>query len=145
MKYEIYEVDLSYYEAICQVWEETGLPLRPKGRDSKSALEKQLKSGVVNFLGAFVEQELVGIVLLSHDSRKGWINRLAVKPHYQRQGIAKKLVHASEEFFERLGIKIVAVLIEEDKTNSFKLFRSAGYHIWNEEIIYATKRKSEDT
>ncbi|MFX0211945.1 MAG: GNAT family N-acetyltransferase, partial [Candidatus Hodarchaeota archaeon] len=133
MKVDIYEIDLSYYEAICQVWREAGLPIRPKGRDSETALEKQLQSGVVNFLGAFIEQELVGIVLLSHDSRKGWINRLAVKPQFQRQGIAKNLIQASEVFFERLGIEIVAVLIEEDKVNSLKLFREVGYHMWNGE------------
>ena len=50
------------------------------------------------FIGAFADGKLVGIVVATHDGRKGWINRLAVHPDYRRRGIAKKLIEEAEEY-----------------------------------------------
>jgi ribosomal protein S18 acetylase RimI-like enzyme len=70
---------------------------------------------------------LVGVVLGSHDGRKGWINRLAVRPEYRRRGVALRLIAACEEAIRAHGIEIVCALVEEPNTASRAVFTHAGF------------------
>lgn len=115
------------YPAVLALARSSGLPLRPRGRESRAAFGRQLRSNRAWYLGAFDGPRLVGIVLGTHDSRKGWINRLAVHPSYRRRGIARRLVRACEDALRRQGIEIFAALVEPDNTGSAAFFRSLGY------------------
>jgi hypothetical protein len=61
-----------------ELWQEAGIHYRPGGRESRSHLAKELEGGQAIFLVAVAEGKVVGVVLGTHDGRKGWINRLAV-------------------------------------------------------------------
>jgi len=115
------------YQAIISVWREAGLPFRQKGRESLESYLTQLKDEHINIVGAFAGEKMVGVVVGSHDGRKGWVNRLAVVPRMQNQGIAGKLVAIVEEFFQNQGIKMYAALINEDNEASINLFQKLGY------------------
>ncbi|MHA1591878.1 MAG: GNAT family N-acetyltransferase, partial [Candidatus Heimdallarchaeaceae archaeon] len=82
---------------IIDLWKKTGLPIRPKGRDAPENLTTQLDEPNLWILVAEESGEIVGVVLVTHDTRKGWINRLATKPSRTREGIAAKLLHAAEK------------------------------------------------
>jgi N-acetylglutamate synthase len=126
------------------LWKLSGLPVRPKGRDSVSHLEKEMKNSCSIFLKAVDDSEkIVGAVLGTHDGRKGWINRLAVHPDFRNQGIAWMLVLAVEEKLKELGIHIVSALIEDYNTVSMKTFEKLGY-VRHDDIVYFSKRESED-
>jgi ribosomal protein S18 acetylase RimI-like enzyme len=86
----------------------------------------------------------VGVVLGTHDGRRAWVNRLAVTPAYQRQGVARRLVREVEARADALGIDIVAALIESDNENSLAFFREIEY-LHSEEVEYVSKRRSPDT
>jgi len=81
----------------------------------------------------------VGVVLGTHDGRKGWINRLAVHPDYRRTHIASRLVRTCEHGLGEQGIQIFAALIEPDNAASKAVFRSLGYEI--QPMLYV-RRKS---
>ena len=59
-------------------------------------MEKEIKSGQAIFLVAVADKRIAGVVLGTHDGRKGWINRLAVAKEFRRQKVASKLVTAVE-------------------------------------------------
>jgi len=59
-------------------------------------MAKELKAGQAIFLVAAADQRIAGVVLGTHDGRKGWINRLAVAKDFRRQNIASKLVATLE-------------------------------------------------
>ncbi|MCI2424850.1 GNAT family N-acetyltransferase [Candidatus Acetothermia bacterium] len=128
------------YEALCALWKEAGLPFKPNGRDQQEKIAQQIESPCSIFLAAEQEGEFVGVILGTHDSRKGWINRLAVSPRYQQQGIATRLVSAVEEQLREQGIEIIAVLIEDWNKISLRLFERLGY-MRHDDIVYYTKRK----
>jgi ribosomal protein S18 acetylase RimI-like enzyme len=96
------------------------------------------------FLVAESGGDLVGVVLGTHDGRRGWINRLAVAPAHQRRGIAGRLVREVESRVEALGIEIVAAIIESENEVSLGFFQAIGY-VHNPEIEYVSKRRSADT
>ncbi len=120
----------------------SGLQPRTEGRDSRTAIRRQLAARGNRYLGAFDEDCLVGTLLGTQDTRKVWINRLAVHPAYRRRGIAKRLIRACERAFRAEGLEMFAALIEPDNETSEKVFRSAGYDIVP--ILYARKKLHRD-
>jgi len=140
---EIRKLTIRNYEEIIKLWSRAKLPFKPKGRDSRDAMAAQMKANPDFFLGAFEDSRLVGVVILSCDLRKGWINRLAVDPNHQRHGIAKALVDEAEKVLRKHGAKIFCALVEDDNVASKEFFKKCGY-VEHRDIIYFSKRDSEE-
>lgn len=135
---------LEDYDRLMALWLRAGLhSLRPNGRDSREALARQLQSGVQTILGLELDDRLIGAVVATHDSRKGWINRLAVDPDFRRQGWGRRLIQATEETLHSQGITVIAALVESDNPASLSLFRQAGYIEIDPGIHYLSKRESD--
>ncbi len=115
------------YAELCDVWRAAGLSVRPHGRDAEPEFRKQLARFASCYLAAEIDGRIVGVVLGTHDVRKGWINRLAVRPQYRQRGIARRLVEACEQALVAEGIEIIAALVEEGNEPSARLFASQGY------------------
>lgn len=128
------------YPAIVRLWEAAGLSTRPAGRDAESAFLHQLQHFPTAYLLAEHDGRVVGVILGTHDQRKGWINRLAVHPDYRRRGMALRLIAACEQALHRLGIGIVAALIERENDTSSAAFRAAGY-VNDVPVHYFRKRR----
>jgi ribosomal protein S18 acetylase RimI-like enzyme len=142
----IRELGIADYEALLALWQASSLhTLRPHGRDSRAAIARQLATGVMTVLGLEVDAALVGAVLVTHDSRKGWINRLTVHPLHRRRGYGSLLVAGAERVLRDLGITVIAVLIEADNDASLSLFRSAGYAETFGGVHYLSKRETADS
>ena len=139
----IREFRIEDYENIVALWDSAKLSYRPRGRDSPERIGQELKKGNAIFLVAEVRGRLAGSVLGTHDGRKGWINRLAVCPEFRRQSIARRLVDEVESRLSRLGIEVIACLIEGWNTTSMQVFERLGYERYPG-IAYFSKRKSRD-
>ena len=119
------------------------MPFKPKGRDSKQAIRKQMTDSPDLLIGAFHRGKMVGIVIGSFDKRmKGWINRLAVDPEYRRQKIAWRLVKEAEGALGKHGVMVFCALIEMPNEGSSRLFQKLGYRV-HQDISYFSKRKSK--
>ncbi len=129
----------SEYNSLIHIWEKSSLPYKPEGRDSKDNIKKQLQMNNNRFFVAEIEEELVGVIIASHNGRKGWVNRLAVLPKFRGKGIAASLMKRSEDYFLSNNIKIFACLIEDWNDNSEKFFLNKKY-IKHKDIIYYTKK-----
>lgn len=124
--------------AALAIWHEAGLPIRPSGRDAVGALAVELSGGRTVLLGATVGAELCGVALATDDGRKGFINRLAVRPGWRRRGVARALVEECERLFRGRAILLVACLIEEHNEGSLALFADAGYEV-RRDVLYLRK------
>ncbi|HYT01042.1 MAG TPA: GNAT family N-acetyltransferase [Thermoplasmata archaeon] len=138
MAIRIHPLRLSDYDAMIELFRICGLDPRTRGRDAKAAIARQLRSNRAKYLGAFEGTRLVGTVLGTHDTRKGWINRLAVHPACRRRGLASRLVRACEQALRREGIEMFAALIETDNDSSKAVFETLGYEILP--MIYARRK-----
>ncbi len=143
MEMTVRKFRLEDYDQVMELWQLCGLPLKPRGRDNREEISRQLEKPQVIFLVAEAGDRVVGTVLATHDGRKGWINRLAVDPAYRRRGLAQMLVRLAEEELEKAGLKMFAALIEEDNQASIRLFEKLGYE-FHPEIKYFTRKKSSD-
>ncbi|HNX47608.1 MAG TPA: GNAT family N-acetyltransferase [Methanomassiliicoccales archaeon] len=131
------------YAQVVDIWIRSGLPYQPRGRDSEERVREQLEKDSSIYLVAEDHGKVVGVVLVTHDLRKGWLNRLAVPPEEQGKGIAKELVSRAEEDLSTLGVNIFAVQVHEHNHRSRKLFAELGYQE-HHDIIYCSKRYGPD-
>jgi N-acetylglutamate synthase len=131
------------HAAILALWQRAGLhSIRPEGRDSRSEFEKQFAGGQIA-IGLEEDGRLIGVVIVTNDTRKGWINRLAIDPDYQRRGYGEQLVHAAEDALHEPGIHLIAAFIEEGNIASLSLFEKLGYAT-HQHLYYVSKRDSAD-
>lgn len=140
---QIRRLKITDYDKIIKLWARANLPARPRGRDSRENIVKEMRANPDFFLGAFEDDRLIGVVIMSSDLRKGWINRLAVDPNFRRQGVAKALINECETVLLKCGLRIFSALIEDDNEASKKLFQECGY-VEHHDIVYFSKRESDD-
>lgn len=141
--FRIRRIVIDDYDKLISLWDRSGLPYRPRGRDARERIARELQGPCAVFLAAEVDGGLVGAVLGTHDGRKGWINRLCVAPEHRRKGIGRSLVRAVEERLEEIGIEIVTCLVETWNEESMAFFSSLGY-VRHDDIVYFSKRKSPE-
>ena len=142
MSVRIRPLRLADYEELIALYRLCGMDPRVRGRESRSAIAAQLRTSRNRYLGAFEGDRLVGAVLGTQDSRKGWINRLAVRPGYRRRGLARRLVRTCEKGLRSQGIRMFAALIEPANKTSAAVFRSLGYEV--QPILYARRKLHAD-
>ena len=135
---------LDDYPSLVALWDSSCLSYKPQGRDSHACIEWQIQQPNTIYLVAELNGKMVGAIFGTHDGRKGWINRLAVAPDNQRQGVARQLVDAVERHLSSMGINIIACLIEEWNHDSTQVFEKLGY-TFHKDVLYFSKRKSEHT
>jgi N-acetylglutamate synthase len=129
----------SDYKEIRDLWKRAGLSIRAEGRDSATSFARQMGWGVQRVAGLRDGDRLVAVAVLTHDGRKGWINRLAVDPAYRRKGLARRLIAEAERWFiQEVGLEVWAALIEKDNTASQALFERMGYG--RHDLVYVSKR-----
>jgi ribosomal protein S18 acetylase RimI-like enzyme len=131
------------YDDLIALWREAGLPYRARGRDARERIARELAGPCAIFLVAEEEGVMAGAVLGTHDGRKGWINRVAVRPAYRRRGIARELVDAVAERLEAQGIEILTCLVEDWNADSLAFFEQLGF-IRHPDIHYFSRRKHAD-
>lgn len=127
------------YERLVALWDAADLPYRPRGRDRRDRVAREMVDSRSAFLAAEENGQLLGAVLATHDGRKGWINRLAVVPEARSRGVAAALVAAAEEQLAAQGLLVIACLIGMDNTASLALFETQGY-ARESQIAYLVKR-----
>ena len=132
---------LDDYDKLISLWDESELPYRPNGRDSRDKIENELKFECTVALVAEHEGKLIGSIWGTHDGRKGWLNRLAVAPEFRDRGIAKMMVDKVETELDGLGIDIIGVLVEDWNQESMDVFENLGY-VNHKDIFYYSKRKN---
>ncbi len=130
------------YEALATLWQDSGLPHKPSGRESYEAIAAQLAITPDLLLGAWEGDRLVGAIVGTTDGRKGWLNRLAVHPDRQRRGIGRALVEAAEAALRERGLGIIGVLVEGDNPDSLAFFQALGYRLLD--IRYLSKREGPE-
>jgi ribosomal protein S18 acetylase RimI-like enzyme len=142
--YAVRVLGIEDYDQIIDLWSRSGLhSIRPHGRDSREAVARQLESGIQTIIGLDVDGKLIGAVVATHDSRKGWINRLVVDKAHQRQGYGSLLVNEAEQVLNAQGMQVIAALVESDNPTSLKLFEKLGYVEIDEGIHYLSKRDND--
>jgi ribosomal protein S18 acetylase RimI-like enzyme len=137
---QIHGFQMKDYDATLELWKAAGLVIRP-GDDISGARMKLLRDPDL-FLLARMESEIVGCVIGGWDGRRGWIYHLAVKPSYQRQGIATALLTEVEKRLAEKGAKKVNAQIYQSNEKSLKFFKTRGYETHTDLVMVGKSMKA---
>jgi ribosomal protein S18 acetylase RimI-like enzyme len=134
---------LEDFDEVISFWEMEGAEHKPKGRDRRECIARELGLPTSVFLVAEMDGRIVGTIFGTHDGRKGWINRLVVASDTRRRALAGRLVTEVERRLEEAGIEIIGVLIWDTNEPSIAAFESYGYER-HDDCLYFSKRKGPD-
>ena len=98
----------------------------------KLAFERDL------FLVAASDGEIAGTIMGGYDGHRGWIYSLAVRPDFQKQGIAAALLKRIEEKFNELDCPKINLQVRAGNKEVTAFYEKAGYKV--EERISMGKR-----
>lgn len=129
----IREFRIEDYDEVLALWKEAGLVLRPG--DELVGIRLKLERDPDLFLVAEEDHGIVGVVMGAWDGRRGWINHLAIKPAFQRRGIASAMIGELESRLANKGARKVNAQIYESNTRSLEFFKAKGYEVHTDLIM----------
>jgi ribosomal protein S18 acetylase RimI-like enzyme len=127
---ELTEADAS---SVVALWDEVGLirPWNDPAEDFKRALEGSTSA----VLGVFLDDELIGTVMVGHDGHRGWVYYLAVVRTHQREGIGSELMTAAEEWLRDVGAVKVQLMVRSDNESVLNFYGNVGYETSDVKVL----------
>jgi len=97
----IKQLNNNLYQKVSELWVETGIS-NPERKDSLEIVQQNLENtGTV--IIAEEDENLIGVVWVTHDFRRLYIHHMAVKPNKQNQGIGTKLMEECVTIAKEFG------------------------------------------
>lgn len=94
-------------------------------KESAASIARKLFEG--GGMGAWAEDELLGLVLWSPDGDTLYLGRLAVHPHGRGRGLARRLLALAEAEARRLGFAKTRLRVRLALPANRRLFAALGY------------------
>ena len=127
-------------EEIIALWEVCDLA-RPWNNPEIDIFRKAAqKDGL--FLVAVKDDQLIATLMGGYDGHRGWVNYLAVHPHYQRNGVATALIQQLEKRLIALGCPKLQLLISKENIDVQNFYEQLGYD--EIEVVCLGKRLIRD-
>lgn len=131
-------MNLLDYEQVYQLWLScAGMGLNNLD-DSKEGIEKFLKRNPKTCFVSEIDGQLIGVIIVGNDGRRGYIYHTAVKPDYRNQGIATKLVKEALSALKELGINKTALVVFSKNSDGNAFWEKMGFSS-REDLVYRNK------
>ena len=130
------------YEKVYELWMScVGMGLNNLD-DSKEGIEKFLKRNPDTCFVAEEENNIVGVIIVGNDGRRGYIYHTAVNPQYRKQGVAKSLVDTAMTALQKTGINKVALVVFDRNKIGNDFWEKMGFTV-RDDLIYRNKALAE--
>ena len=110
--------------------------------DSKEGIDKYLKRNPTTCFVAVNGEDVIGVILLGHDGRRGFIHHMAVSEKYRHRGIASKLLDHALAALEAEGINKIALLVFNYNEAGNAFWESRGFTA-RDDLTYRNKALTE--
>lgn len=123
------------YDQVYALWESVeGVGLHDY-EDSREGISAFLDRNPSICFVATCDDSIVGAVLCGHDSRRGYLQHLAVQPDQRGQGIGQMLVDACLEGLKALNIRKCTIMVFGDNDTGLEFWRNRGWKTRDDMII----------
>ncbi|MFQ5875136.1 MAG: GNAT family N-acetyltransferase [Dehalococcoidia bacterium] len=120
--------------AVLKLWKEAETTVSVT--DTIEDIQRAISTRPALILVAEKDGQIIGSVIGTFDGWRGNIYRLAVHPHYRRQGIARRLVDEVEEMLAKQGVKRITALVEKDHPWATGFWDATGYKLDSRMVRY---------
>lgn len=130
------------YDAVYRLWLScAGMGLNDLD-DSKDGVERFLKRNPDTCFVAEMENQIVGVIIVGNDGRRGYIYHTAIHQTYRKQGIASALVEMAIDALKKCGIHKVALVVFDRNKNGNAFWEKIGFTVRND-LVYRNKTLTE--
>lgn len=112
--------------------------------DSKAGINAFLRRNPDTCFVAEIGSQIIGVIMVDNDGRRGYIYHTAVNTKYRKQGIARQLVNTAIDALKLVGINKVALVVFERNENGNNFWEKLGFTI-REDLVYRNKALTEMT
>lgn len=123
--------------AVIALWREV-LPDDAPHNDPATVIRQKTSVERDLFFVATVETAIVGTAMGGYDGHRGWVYSVAVRPDYQRQGVATALISHLEAALVKRGCPKINLQVRETNKKVIAFYEKLGYQI--EERVSMGKR-----
>ena len=81
------------------------------------------------FIGSFVQENLVGYLMLRAMGNYGHLARIAVKESERGKGYGFELMKHADSYFEDRNVKKIGLYVETKNTTAISLYKKSGYDL----------------
>jgi ribosomal protein S18 acetylase RimI-like enzyme len=127
-------------ESVIQLWRACGLVVPQNNPRRDIARKTQVNPEL--FLVGTLDGRLVATCMAGYEGHRGWLNYLAVAPHWQRQGIGSQIVAEAERRLRALGCPKINLQVRSSNQAVISFYQSLGYTVDN--VISLGKRMVVD-
>ncbi len=139
---QIRKMNISDYDNVYNLWMSCkGMGLNNID-DSKDGVEKFLKRNPDTCLVAENNENILGVIMVGNDGRRGYIYHTAVNPSEQNKGIGSMLVKSALKELKKLDINKVALVVFDRNQNGNAFWEKQGF-IKREDLVYRDKSITE--
>ncbi|MDY7529239.1 MULTISPECIES: GNAT family acetyltransferase [unclassified Cryobacterium] len=112
-------------EAVISLWHQVGLtrPWNPSERDLQRALDGRTST----VFGGFIDERLVGTVMVGEDGHRGWIYYLAVDESQRGTGLGRQLMTVAEDWLRQRGAVKVQLMVRSANEAVLGFYDHLGY------------------
>ncbi|MCQ9209903.1 GNAT family N-acetyltransferase [Granulicatella seriolae] len=135
---KIRKMTIEDYAAVYELWMScVGMGLNNLD-DSEEGINKFLERNPETCFVAEDNNQIIGVIIVGNDGRRGYIYHTAVRPEFRKQGIAHQLVESALEALKQCGINKVALVVF-DKNQDGNLFWEKLGFTQRDDLIYRNK------
>ncbi len=130
------------YDAVHALWLScTGMGLNNLD-DSKEGIHRFLERNPDTCFVAEADGNIVGVIIVGNDGRRGYIYHTAVHSDHRKQGIGAALVDTAMAALEKLGIHKTALVVFAHNQNGNAFWERLGFTA-REDLVYRNKTITE--
>ena len=126
MDVQIQEMSIGDFEEVYELWQNTEEIVLSE-IDTRESIDRFLERNPGFSYVARQKDSIVGVVLCSHDGRRGYIDHLAVGNSYRLQGIGRALVLRCLYNLMRVGIRRWNLYIFEGNQEAIEFWKKIGW------------------
>lgn len=139
---EIRKMQLQDYKEVYSLWMAcTGMGLNNLD-DSEEGIAKFLQRNPDTCFVAVQEVQIVGVILVGSDGRRGYIYHTAVHPDFRHSGIARQLVNTALNALKIMGINKAALVVFKHNEIGNGFWEKLGFNV-REDLTYRNKALTE--
>lgn len=86
---------------------------------------------------------LVATVMAGYEGHRGWINYLAVKPGFRKQGLGRRLMEEAEARLIEAGCPKINLQVRKSNIAAVAFYERIGYS--RDDVVSMGKRLAEDS
>lgn len=110
---------------VIALWEDAGLT-RP-WNDPGSDFDKAVSNPTSSILVAYIDDVLVGAVMVGYDGHRGWLYYLATNMQNRGADVGRTLIAAAENRLSNHGCKRIRLMVRDDNVSARGFYNAIGY------------------